>query len=68
MFQLIKNMQCIYFDGERCYGNPCIPELTAIYTPTQEDKEKYCTTVSFNDCPRCTATVNYLTVIQKMKK
>jgi hypothetical protein len=61
-------MQCIYFDGERCYGNPRTPELTAIYTPTQEDKEKYCTTVSFNDCPRCIATVNYMNANRALKR
>ncbi|MDR2720261.1 MAG: hypothetical protein LBC03_05620 [Nitrososphaerota archaeon] len=47
-------MQCLYLDGKTCWA--CTQIATNKYTQVLEvnttDKEKYCQTENFENCPR----------------
>ena len=46
------HMRCVYFDGKRCYADPSIRAVSATFMPSDEDKQEYCETKGFEDCPR----------------
>jgi hypothetical protein len=48
-------MRCLYFDGKRCYADPPIRAVAATFAPSDKDKEEYCETKDFENCPRLKA-------------
>jgi hypothetical protein len=48
-------MRCLYFDGKRCYADPPIRAVAATFVPSDKDREEFCETKDFENCPRLKA-------------
>jgi len=53
-------MQCIYLNNEDCHAQVMIILTRAFYKPNASEKEKFCHTENFKDCPRFKAYQDYL--------
>jgi hypothetical protein len=58
-------MRCIFYTGEKCEATP--PGGRFVYEPDEKEKNEFCNSMKFQECPRYDAFMDYLKAIKSSR-